>query len=292
MSVQEQIAKLESLLATVQRNKGRPRIAAPVASSPPAAGSPAPARAPAVADSTPPPLVLTGAPPTASKAPIEDLEVLDDDIVELPPEDIAVASTGSAAAAVASNGAQPSEKAPPRQPAPRTPVAVEAELEGADAIDELLEADLSGAPISLPSSEGQPTMSQLGETVELEGADAPRTDLELAVHGESESPAASQDDMEVSLPRGGTFAGGYDATLEPPPEARDELAQHQRAQESGVVNVKPGAEVRRLTGPTGITERTTLPSHGEVSEVLPMAPGRTGPTTFLELLDASLRLGE
>jgi hypothetical protein len=168
----------------------------------------------------------------------------------------------------------------------------EAELAGAGDVDALLEADLSGGPIS-KASPGEPTMEQLGETVELEGADAPPAAIELLVRApKAEVPP---DDLEVALPKR-EFAGGYDTSLAPPSGAAADLEKHRREEVSA-----PDAPPVSLAEPMSAMPPTELAPVRPLiverpradtlhaAEVIPARPTRM-PETFLELLDASLRL--
>ncbi len=96
--------------------------------------------------------------------------------------------------------------------------AEEADLGGGADVDDLLQPDLSGGPIP-KAPPGVPTMEQLGETVELEGADAPGARLELAALPEADEKPDALDELELSLPRQ-EFSGGYHADLAPPSDVQ------------------------------------------------------------------------
>jgi hypothetical protein len=245
MSIDEQIGKLEALLNRVKRNASQPRpvAAQPVIEPAALALSPSPPAHPAPVASAPPMVEVEA----LGDDELEELEELDD-IVEIqsdsPPAPVQTAteveldfeeeeeapqsaprpaaSLGEALGEAAQTGyaGEPPAKTPPPESGRQEVVAqvesLEGEISGADAVDDLLEADLSGGPLSAPARPGAPTMEQLGETVELEGADAPDARLEL---DEPVSPAAagpatpSQDDLlEASLP-GPSFQGAYDESL-------------------------------------------------------------------------------
>ena len=161
------------------------------------------------------------------------------------------------------------------------------DLEGAADVDALLEADLSGGAITARRA-STPTVEQVGQTVDLESAEVV-TDLELATL--PPEPIPPSDELELALPKGGR-AGAYEPSLEPPPEARDDLERHRRAREE--LRAPPPARVAAapaavpVTEPQ-VTERAQAPAAAAAEFVA--APPAEGPKTFLELLDASLRLG-
>jgi hypothetical protein len=194
----------------------------------------------------------------------------------------------------------------------------EADLTGAADVDSLLEPDLSGGPIS-KAPPGMPTMEQLGDTVELEGADAPAARLELAVQPLPVIAEPELDDMELELPKQ-EFSGAYDAKLAAPATATADLERHQRVQDAAAaarapvpeqisspaasLHAAPPAPVMAMpapamtppAGPTApaapaapvVVERPPLDVM-HAAEVVPAAPAKT-PETFLELLDQSLSL--
>lgn len=248
-------------------------------------------------------------------AEIEELDMMDADIVEL--------GTEAAAAGVAEEFEEPAPESAPRPAAPaldaldleppvKTPPPESgrqavtappgeeagAELE-AEAASNALEADLSGGAISISRPGGGPTMEQLGETVELEGADKPHEGLELAAPlQEVAEPAA--DDLELSLPRRESPPGAYAADLAAPPQATPEPVGRTRSAERKVEAevaaprsmelpsaVDASAETVRATGPIVVGRPATDGAH--VAEYIVAKPGKT-PETFLELLDGSLGL--
>jgi hypothetical protein len=157
-------------------------------------------------------------------------------------------------------------------------------------------------------------MEQLGETLELEGADGPAAQLELSepVGTGSASTADGSDDLELALP-GKEFHGGYDSSLSPPETARADLErirlEHERvaaaaapppavtfsAPPSGPLSGPPSvpvsgpAETRATAAGPVVIGRPVPPSAVHVAEMVAGKPGRT-PATFLELLDQSLSL--
>ena len=118
-------------------------------------------------------------------------------------------------------------------------------------VDDLLQTDMSGGPIS-KDPPGMPTMEQLGETVELEGADAPAARLELVETAE-DAEEAPLDDLELALPKQ-EFSGGYHAQLAPPQEAAADLERHKNEQASAVAAAPPS-----LSSPASIP--VSAPTH-------------------------------
>lgn len=195
--------------------------------------------------------------------------------------------------------AEPPIKTPPpesgRQPLTAPPAGGrEGELAGAADIDALLEADLSGTPISKASAAGGPTMEQLGETVEL-GASETVEDLELDEVMVAEPAALAPDDLEAPLP-GPQIGGKYDASLKPPVSAVQDLEQHRRERVEpppppphappparaepapAPAPVRPEV-IARPAPPPGVTPAAYTP---------PSPPARLD--TFVALLDSSLSL--
>jgi hypothetical protein len=173
----------------------------------------------------------------------------------------------------------------------------EAELGGAADVDSLLEADLSGGPIS-KAPPGMPTMEQLGDIVELEGADAPAALLELAATGSQQEEEAPLDDLELALPKQ-EFGGGYSAELPPPPDAAADLERHRQAMErqaapatsefAVLASIPAGApSVPAISATPLVVERPVLDVPQAAQIIVAAAPKI--PDTFLELLDASLSL--
>jgi hypothetical protein len=324
VNVQERIAKLEALLERIRSNAARPRQAVAslfgmgAAERTPAA-APAPARpvaqpAPAApAKPAEPPAPATAAPAPSPEPPpsleivtdVEDLEGLEAEIVEIAATEsadlgeIQIEEAPESAPRPAAH-VEPEEIPPPiKTPPPESgrqavtpPPAVAAgyqpdDLEGAADVDALLEADLSGGATTARRA-STPTVEQVGQTVDLEGVEA-ATDLELATLPPEPIPAS--DELELALPKGGR-AGAYEPSLEPPPEARDDLERHRRAREE--LRAPPPARLEVPTAPSVVTEPQVAerprPPAAAAAEFV-AAPPAEGPKTFLELLDASLRLG-
>jgi hypothetical protein len=353
--VQQQIARLESLLSRIRTNAAKARVA-----SAPAAAAPselddyaaAPDSGPAT-DRSDAAEEQASAWPTVPPAPIaeipvevEELDMADAEMVELSVEapDAVEASAAEsseempaplanelveepapesaprpAAQAAEEADLEPPVKTPPPESGRQivaSPVGItgEMELDGSDAGG--LEPDLSGAAISQAPS-GEPSVSQLGETVELDGADGPRAKLELLsapMSMQAEEEQAPADDLELALPQR-QFGGGYQADLAPPSRAAEDLARHR--EQSEVTRNPPTrpptslaspaeAEPAVLAAPVAaiamnkvvapqepaasplIVERPSLGSM-PVAEMRRSAPA-TLPDTFVELLDASLSI--
>ncbi len=141
-----------------------------------------------------------------------------------------------------------------------------------------------------------PTMEQLGATIDLDGQPTAE-DLELAERAPS-APSAP-DDFEAELPAA-EFAGGYDASLSAPPNAREELAAHdmaerRRAERMSGPAAAPGTAPPPSSGaeplhPGSIVPRppATLSASAAIYESTPVRSRSAG---FLDRLDASLSLG-
>lgn len=214
-------------------------------------------------------------------------------------------------------------KTPPPESGPQAAMAPMPAPPAPD-IDELLEADI--LPVGGMSSPSGPTTEQLGQTVDLDEARGPRLELD---HPVAASPAATPtEELEVTLPQR-EFGGGYQDDLMPPPEARQDLDAHlQRvgddaippppeslaqypslqpsASTSGtfaasapasVTTESPSAAVSTVTIEAAASaefspELLARPELGPsaVAKFIRAEPPR--PSTFLELLDASLTLGQ
>jgi hypothetical protein len=171
-----------------------------------------------------------------------------------------------------------------------------------------LDAPFDAAPPPPP----RPTVEQLGQTIDLEEPAGPS--LELAAAAPTPAPPAhpATEDLEMALP-GREASGQYDAELLPPPEARDELEAHrERSGEDLVPQDSSFAE----SGPVLIPELFPAPVADEITATIAVNPQGQGPevfgrpplesgtvfrieptalarpSTFLELLDASIALGE
>jgi len=154
---------------------------------------------------------------------------------------------------------------------------------------------LPGAAEAARIAEGVPTSAQLGNTVTLEEGSEVEFEVEApAESGRKESAPPPSEDFEIRLPQ--REAGGtYDSKLAPPPEAQSELDAHrERAAAAVLAPAEPAESVDALgdTLPdeTEVFERSAV-RHGPVTSVTG-APQRFRPGSFLELLDASLKLGK
>jgi hypothetical protein len=191
-------------------------------------------------------------------------------------------------------------------------------------IDELLEADILPAPAVLSPG---PTTEQLGQTIDLEEARGPHLELDHPVPAAAAAIAAAPtEELEITLPQR-EFGGGYQDDLMPPPEARQDLDAHlQRVGDDAIPpppeslgqlpSIQPSARVSGLfasatpavttESPTEAVSTVTIeaPSNAEFSPELLARPDISPspvakfiraeaprPSTFLELLDASLTLG-
>jgi hypothetical protein len=121
-----------------------------------------------------------------------------------------------------------------------------------------------------------PTPEQLGETIELPEAGHAELELDVHVVAEPQNEPVSEE-LEVALPVR-EAASAFDANLSPPSSARDEIRRYDE-QAAAETDVEATQVVRRreIAG-------------AAVARVI----GRAGdfmPKSFLELLEASLRLG-
>jgi len=175
--------------------------------------------------------------------------------------------------------------------------------------DDLLEPNLSGAPISL-ATPGSPTMAQLGDTVHIRGAAEAATDLELAVQTErvSESdlerhrqvpvehrdiPSRRVDPLAATVPDMRTAL----SLAQTVPDAKSPFADAIRATTEAKAETPAPPEVskreekppaRAPSAPELVVERPASTA-AHAAEVVVAKP-RKVPETFLELLDASLEL--
>jgi hypothetical protein len=292
LNVQEQIAKLESLLDRVRRNVQRPRAAAEAVEAAAPALVHVPVAAPAIAEiEFDEPAVLEPMPD------IEDLDMMEVEMVEIAVDSVDDARDAqveadsfdepipeSAPRAAAGHADELEHEVPIKTPPPESGRQVmapsiqieddsggEADLSGSNDVDSLLEADLSGGHISRAPERG-PSMEQLGETVELEGADAPAAHLELDAIAAEEAPPASADELELDLPKQ-HYAAVQPMAAPPPVEVRSAAAP------------SPPQAIS-AAGPT-LVERPAVDV--PAAEVIAASPQKI-PETFIELLDASLGL--
>jgi hypothetical protein len=194
-------------------------------------------------------------------------------------------------------------KTPPPESGPQAaPVPTPMAAAPAPDVDALLGEELE-LPMREAGRSAVPTAEQLGQTIELEEARGPS--LELAEPAQSSVPPAPIEELEVALPAR-DVVGGYDDSLMPPPEARDDLEAHRRRQEDDLApppeslaqlpSIQPGAGSPEIVP----LPRTSAPVQPEI--VARPAPTGTAqsftsgresfkPASFVELLDASLSLG-
>ena len=247
--------------------------------------------------------VTEGTPPPADV----DIDFEDEDEDEQPPASSQrkVASSMDEALAAAAEQLEAEREVPLKTPPPESgpqaaPVPMGMAAPGAPDVDALLGGELD-IPTRADAGLAGPTPEQLGQTIDLEEARGPS--LELAEHRVSTPAPPAVEELEAALP-GPTLVGGYDASLEPPPEARDELEAHRRRQEDDIPpppeslatlpSVQPGAPVAEIvpifqasSGPEVIARPLPTGSpeaFGSVRETF-------RPSSFVELLDASLGLG-
>jgi hypothetical protein len=352
--VQQQIARLESLLSRIRTNAAKTRVPAAAAAAGPSElddyaaapdSGPATDRSDAAEEQASASRTVPPAPIEEIPVEVEELDMADAEMVELSvdaPDAVEASGAESseevpaplanelveepvpesaprpAAQAVEEADLEPPVKTPPPESGRQvvaSPVGItgEMELDGSDAAG--LEPDLSGAAISQAPSD-EPSVSQLGETVELDGADGPPAKIELlsapmSLPAEEQVPA---DDLELALPQR-QFGGGYQADLAPPSRAAEDLARHR--EQSAVTRNPPTEPPTSLTSPAEaepavlaapvaaiamnkvvapqepaasplIVERPSLGSM-PVAEMRRSAPA-TLPDTFVELLDASLSI--
>lgn len=314
MMVQDRIARLQGLLARVQRNAAvpRPARAAGGASQRPEAVQAAPIEAAVIESSVPDAAaevaaqVLLAEPsemavafeaeaPGLEIGEVEEVVEIDvDDVVEVTEQEVALTeelaeerppassrrpkvAAGSMDEALASAAEQLEEEreAPLKTPPPESGRQV--------AVPAAEDLRPSGAPPDLEVAVAEtpaapsgvvPTAEQLGQTIELEEPTA--ADLELAAAPPQTSPPPSA--LEVELPLG---SGSYAEAIEAPASARAELLRR-RMEEAG----EPAAP----SGPEGV-ERLARPPVAE-TQVVEVAPAAArAPQTFLQLLDQALSLG-
>ena len=120
-----------------------------------------------------------------------------------------------------------------------------------------------------------PTPEQLGETIELEGADSPTIEIEVGGEPVPEpTPARPVDELEVALPRAEMPSGTYDVSISVPDAA------------PVVHSALPTVQARGHAGP----EITTRPAFEDADVARTIRAGDRAPENFTELLDASLSL--
>lgn len=216
-------------------------------------------------------------------------------------------------------------KTPPPESGPQAAMALPAGIHAplAADIEELLEADI------LPAggvNAAVPTTEQLGQTIDLEEAHGPQLELDRALATPPpQQPEQPHEELEVTLPQR-EFGGGYQDNLMPPPEARQDLEAHRQRQgeeapapESLAQYPAPQPEASPhafapVILPSNVSSdpyaqnapmvTVDAPPHAEFAPELlarpEISPGPVAkfiraeiprPSTFLQLLDASLDLG-
>jgi hypothetical protein len=216
-----------------------------------------------------PPEASKSVPPPEIEIPVHDELDFDDEEDE---EEIPASSQRPRAAAMdEAMAAAPDEhevpiKTPPPESGPQEAMPAASALE-APRLPDMREAFDRG-----------PTPEQLGETIEL--PEASNAELELDVRAAEPHAEPVSEELEVALPVRES-ASAFDANLSPPPSARDEMRRYddQAATDGSMAEPIEATQVVRRREIAGAT----------VSRVLKAA--EFTPKTFLELLEASLRLG-
>jgi hypothetical protein len=216
-------------------------------------------------------------------------------------------SMDEALAAAAEHEAErevPLQTPPPESGPQAAPMPTGMAAPAAPDVDALLGGELD-IPTHAGSGMAGPTPEQLGQTIDLEEARGPI--LELAEQKRSEPAPAAVEELEVALP-GPNQVGGYDESLQPPPEARDELEAHRRRLEDDIApppeslaqypSVQPYAPAPEIVPIVQATAEAAPLDPEIVARPMPMgSPESFGsvreifrPSSFVELLDASLDL--
>jgi hypothetical protein len=134
--------------------------------------------------------------------------------------------------------------------------------------------EFADADVVRPVSLG-PTPEQLGETIELDGADGPEIEIEVA--GEAppvREPERPVEELEVALPRAEMPSGTYDVSVSVPAEA------------PVAASAAPTLPVVTGAGP----EVTARPAAESADVARMIRATEKAPETFGELLDLSLGL--
>jgi hypothetical protein len=194
-------------------------------------------------------------------------------------------------------------KTPPPESGPQAAPAVVVPAQAAPDVDALLGQELDIPTHGEVAAHAVPTPEQLGQTIDLEEARGPS--LELAEPTQVAADLSPPEELEVALP-GREVAGGYDESLMPPPEAREDLEAHRRRLEEDIApppeslaafpSVQPGPAPEIVPVAAAPVEATT-PEF--IARAVPEGTAETftsvrepfRPRTFVELLDASLSLG-
>jgi hypothetical protein len=234
-----------------------------------------------------------------------DVDIDFEDEPEQPPASSkrVASSMDEALAAAAEHEAErevPLQTPPPESGPQEAPMPTGIAAPAAPDVDALLGGELDIPTHAGPGMAG-PTTEQLGQTIDLDEARGPS--LELAEQKGSDRAPAAVEELEAALP-GPTLVGGYDESLQPPPEARDELEAHRRrleddippppeslAQYPSVQPYAPAAEIVPIVQAAPVGPEV-------VARPIPMgSPESFGnlresfrPSSFVDLLDASLSL--
>jgi len=282
MSVQQKIAALEGLLVRIEANRTRPRVVAAAASSPQVAA--AVLLAHGIIEEAP---LELEAPPELIEA--EDIELFDDEIVELAPESTPAEAAESIPAESAPPVLELKISAPPQaseaaaiasaeleadltQP---EPVTVEAPISGETpsqaarlTAPESLETDFSDVGAGLSTVDSAPI-----ESVPVEADEAPASSRRAklpASMSEALAEAAKANTREIPLKT-------------PPPESGPQAATPQ-------VQIPAQAKLPSLPFEDPDEAVKRAPSEAQVVQLVGEARVFK-PQTFIELLDATLRLG-
>lgn len=241
----------------------------------------------------------------------DDLDFVDDE--EEPPASSrrsrVASSMDEALAAAAESAGDSSEhevpiKTPPPESGPQEavlPMPAGLASPAAPDVDELLGQELE-LPQAAPAPVG-PTQEQLGQTIDLEESRGPALELDER-RTEVEGAATPHEELEMPLPEREAL-GGYDARLEPPPEAREELEAHRRRVAEQLTPPAPAASPSFFSEPPAASQQSrtaaAAASHPELTarpvpaasapERFVSAREAFRPLSFVELLDASLALG-
>lgn len=240
-----------------------------------------------------------------------DVDIDFDDEDDQPPassQRSKVASTmDEALAAAAEHEAErevPLQTPPPESGPQEAPMPTGMAAPAAPDVDALLGGELD-IPTHAGAGVGGPTPEQVGQTIDLEEARGPS--LELAEQKGSDRAPAPVEELEVALP-GPNQVGGYDDSLQPPPEARDELEAHRRRLEDDIPpppeslaqypSVQPYAPAAEIVPIVAAAPEAASVGPEIVARPIPMgSPESYGnvreafrPSSFVELLDASLGL--
>jgi hypothetical protein len=250
--------------------------------------------------------VIDGAPPPPAVD--EGFDDADGEDEDLPPASsqrskVAVDLDATLSASSEQLAAEAPLKTPPPQSGPQT-ASVAFGTPPAPDVDALLDVELE-----IPTREALgPTPEQLGQTVELEEG-ASGAELELDEPAPAAIRTSDLEELEVTLP-GRLASGGYDDSLVPPPEARDDLEAHRRRLEDDVPpppeslaqlpSLQPGslmdelsvqAPAAEVVAETAAAQVVARPAPLGAPETFTSLRERFEPRSFGELLDASLSLG-